>query len=481
MGPANTASAKSSVSAQNIVSAEITVSAETYLRELAERELRRWERGDPHQPTRPYLDRFTAAASTLIRAGVIDAQAAPGIAAELKIAFALRSGAHQDATEHLFNQLTRAVRTPSTDKFPPADGPLPVEPAEPVEPVEQPLLVPLGQALHVDDERAPCDLHLLAYLRTEENALISLVIAMRWPADGSSTDLEIQGAGPHHLPYRLLELADAHDTRYRLSFLGDGGTSAWQGVATITPSPPADSTGFDLIADGSHRLAHLDLARLPPPARISTGQVTESRGERMLIVGAERILAGLDRGWEPAMVQQLAWDAAVLAEAGLIAPDSPVPGRLVALYDRLGITDHGIAAPPAPIPARWASILTATLADRSLAGRAEPLADRVVPLAVRLPVLDGLRFSVTGLVTVADQSILHVAVTGPIPGHILSWWVKGPAGEWHVANWIPGGPTVHALRLTPPLTAADGEIELVVTGSTARVHVTVPLSPMDNF
>jgi hypothetical protein len=87
---------------------------------------------------------------------------------------------------------------------------------------------------------------------------------------------------------------------------------------------------------------------------------------------------------------------------------------------------------------------------------------------------------VTGLVMMAGQTILHVAFTGPLPTQTLSWWVKDPGGDWHVATWIPGGPTVHALRLTPPLTVASDEIELVVTGSTTRVRATLPLSLPDN-
>jgi hypothetical protein len=69
---------------------------------------------------------------------------------------------------------------------------------------------------------------------------------------------------------------------------------------------------------------------------------------------AERILASGDaRG--PVQGPVPGEIITVLTETGAIAADSPVPGQLAALCQRLGAAGHGITVRPASqIPARWA-------------------------------------------------------------------------------------------------------------------------------
>jgi hypothetical protein len=48
----------------------------------------------------------------------------------------------------------------------------------------------------------------------------------------------------------------------------------------------------------------------------------------------------------------------MLTGAGALPADSPVPGRLAALCERLGVAGHPISAPPAAdLPARWAEVM----------------------------------------------------------------------------------------------------------------------------
>jgi hypothetical protein len=442
---------------------------ETFLCGLAERELRHWNSEGRDGPPFPPSSRLRNAIATLTQAEVIEDRVSSPLLWELDIALAVRSGLPAD-------RVGRAVRSRVVSGI--------VQPLPAIQQVAEPLVVPLGQAIRVDDERAPYDLHLLSYVRTEHNAMISTVIRMRWPADGSSTDLEIQGAGPQHLPYRELVLADARNTRYRMDFRGDGGTSAWHGIARIDPSPPADTEWLDLIADRSRFLARLDLTRSPEPATVATEQVSALPWERMLGAAAEQILAAAAGRERRDIISYLASDIEVLTGAGVVARDSPVPGRLAALCERLGISKHGIAAPPSAIPVPWASAI-----EHDTAG--EEAAELVTPLTASLPDIDGTRFAVAGLTTLAARSILHVVAAGPLAPvgpwfygryYGCSWWVKDSAGNWHVAvarepDFLAGDDVALAMTLSPPLISAHDVLELVVTGATTRVHTRIPVHP----
>ena len=75
----------------------------------------------------------------------------------------------------------------------------------------------------------PAALHLMSLVATGTEALITVVRRVRWPADGSSSDLEVTGAGPHHLPYDQFWAVDDQGTRYTARFEGGyGETAAWR-------------------------------------------------------------------------------------------------------------------------------------------------------------------------------------------------------------------------------------------------------------
>jgi hypothetical protein len=354
-------------------------------------------------------------------------------------------------------------------------------------------VTPIGRTLRVADERAPSDLHLLTLVRTPGHAVITAVMRMHWPADGSSVDLEITGAGPQHLPYQQLWAADDEGTRYLLGLSGYGGTAAWAGVGVLSSVPPAGARWLDLIADGVRPLIRLSLHPEDPPGSRPGPSPAASReplavpaGERLLARVADHIMAS---AWDirgPAADPRLGEMTRVLADAGALA-DSRAPGHLAALCRELGAEGHGISAPPATeIPAHWASILAQRHATGS---RAEP--EVFAPLGVILPGIDGTRFALAGLSSAAGQSHLHVVASGlrdaervdlPVRGWDLgfSWWLKDEAGLWHVAttedpDWRAGGEGALRLRLTPPLTRAPDTVEVVVTGSSARVRAIVPV------
>ena len=318
----------------------------------------------------------------------------------------------------------------------------------------------------------------------------TVVMRMRWPPDRPDTDPEFTWAGPHHLPYAQLGAVDDQGTCYTVRFEGDSGRdgmATWRGVARLSPVPPPGIRRLDLIGDGT-RLIRLPLG--PSPTRGRQATTTEplaiAPGDRLLIVEAERILASGDargpvQGPDPGQI------ITVLSEAGAIAADSPVPGQLAALCQRLGAAGHGITVPPAEqIPAPWASIVAQRGAPVPADGP-----EVFTPLAAVLPEVDGAQFALAGLSTAAGESHLHVVssvmpqVTGRFehdwtPG--LSWWLQDGAGNWHLATTdeqttAGDGTNTFRLRLTPPLSAVSDTVEVVITGPATRIRATIPIPP----
>jgi hypothetical protein len=480
--------------------------AETYLRLRAEAELRRAgaelrhldaAAGDaPADPRMmPFGTSETAqwkvlrAGRILVAAGVLDQDYLDHLASDLHAAIKVRSRLLLN-WDRQRGMLHRTIFQPSVGR--------------PGRDASQALRVaPIGGVLRAAGDRAPWTLHLMSLVRTQTQAVITLAMRMHWPPDGSSADLELTGAGPHHMPYDQLWAVDDQGTRYAVRLEGGRGeTVTWFGVARLSPVPSGHVRRLDLVGDG------VSLVQLPlgpddvPPGRRTmppaAGPVATGLGERLLVLEAERILASGDargpvEGPVPGEI------ITVLTEADAIAAGSLVPGQLAALCQRLGAAGHGITVPPAgEIPAPWASVI----AHRDAPGPAHG-AEVFAPLACALPDVDGVRLALAGLSTAAGESHLHVISSGLprlarryqwdwTPG--LSWWLRDSAGNWHVATadeprvpddgmrayTLDDGLQAFWLRLTPPLAGVPDAAEIVVTGPATQVRATVPVHPAGN-
>jgi hypothetical protein len=470
--------------------------AETYLRLLAEVELRRagdeprgvdaaagtGEGSDPGMApfaaAESALWRVVRAGRILVAAGALDRDFLDCFAGELFSAFTVRS--RIQLSWYRSRGVLPAVFAPESGRvLPPGRVSWAVR------------VTPIGQTLRVASGRAPSALHFMSLVRTGGGAVITVVMRVHWPSDWPGTDLEITGAGPHHLPYAQLWAMDDRGTRYAVRFEGGSGrvgTAAWRGVARLSPVPRPGTRWLDLVGDGT-RLIRLPLRPWAARGRQATPPVTEPvailPGERLLMVEAERILASGDargpvQGPDPGEI------ITVLTEAGAIAADSPVPGQLAALCQRLGAAGHGITVLAAEqIPALWASVLAQRGAPVPAGGR-----ELFAPLAAILPEVDGAQFALAGLSTAAGESHLHVVssdmpqVTGRFDHNWtagFSWWLRDDAGNWHMATTdeqLTAGDGTQAfwLRLTPPLAAVPDAAEVVVTGPATRVRATIPIS-----
>jgi hypothetical protein len=279
-----------------------------------------------------------------------------------------------------------------------------------------------------------------------------------------------------------------------------------------------------LCPDPLHEIRWLDLttAAGEPAARIDLGpqsplvpDVTATRhahnpGELLLDVIAARILTAVALISQHNPGEQAAADGglrafvgdgpghivAALHAAGVLPPDSPVPGQLAGLCARLGITGHGITVPPAgDLPDRWQSMLT----PPSSGPKAPPAPGILAATVAELPELDGAKITIAGLHHGERGTIMHLLATGvtleagwpygvrPLP--VL--WIRDSDGRWHatradgvVSPWADNGanPWIDTrmvtawLRIIPPLDRGTAWIEISAAGRSAQVRATLPLS-----
>jgi hypothetical protein len=476
--------------------------AETYLELRAEAELRRRLRSavagsasglvSAADVTASIMD-IRWAGEVLRDAGVLPHGTALRIAAELEVALAVRA---QTDPRRLARRLDWAFRERGDESLTHASRREYHGPARPMR------VVALGRTLPIHDERAPCDLHLMTLVSTPSEAVITVAQRMHWPADGSSADLEVLGAGIQHLPFGQLAAVDDQDSRYRLRFsVGDGGADTWSGLIMLSPAPPPEASWLDLVADET-RLIRLDLrpdgpAQAAAPAEAAIEQIPGvAAGEHLLAAEAEAIMASAWDTQGPEGDRRLGELTRLLAEAGAIAADSKTPGQLAALCERLGITGLGItglgitglgitAEPAAQLPGRWASVLAQR--DAAPAGRHQEI---FAPLGTLLPDLEGTRFALAGLTSAGGESYLDLVAVG-LPERAgagpygwasgFGWWLRDDTGGWHTATG--NGAALHSLgeaaairlRLVPPLASRPDTLEVVVTGASTRLRAVVPV------
>jgi hypothetical protein len=455
--------------------------AQTYLRLLAEQQARSSPRSGPDIARS--VEQVRWAGEILVSAGMLEESDVDRIAGELTAALLVRSDLERSRSARRVGWALEALgRLPDTDHRW-WGGATPMG------------ITPIGRTIRVAHERVPSDLHLMNLVRSPGGMVITAAIRAHWPPDGSCADLEIAGAGPQLLPYDRLQAADDRGTGYRVVLSGEGGEVTWQGAIGLHGALPPQARWLDLIADGTQRLVRIELnpADLQPAAAAETAPAVPP-GERMLAGVAERILASAWDDDGPTVDPQLDEAIRVLTAVGALAADSPTPGRLAALCERLGVAGPSVsAAPAADLPDRWAQVLPG-----------EPPGsgpEWFAPVGPAVADLEDARFAVAGLATAAGQSFLHVVATGmaPLPLHGpdtglsrwvrdggLSWWVRDSGGHWHLAMvsdphaLAPSGAmgfeaAAFRLRLTPPLRARPDHIEVVVTGRSARARVVVPV------
>ena len=279
--------------------------------------------------------------------------------------------------------------------------------------------VPLGQVAEVRGADIRGEVFLLPYARVAGGPQFSVFARIRQPSDGW------EPSGPRlFAPFTAI---DDQEAGYQVS-IRDIGSPVLGWTLMLRPDPPHDPRWLDLATGGGPAMRVIlpgaDPAR-PSAADVMISQTAPSPGEHLLDTIAARLLAAVPprphdlwlygtapRPAElPGIAGGLGEVIAALQEYGALPATSPVPGQLAALCARLNVTGHGITTPPASaLPEPWLSVLTQY--QHRQAGAA-PARNGYAAAAVVLPELDEIQLMILGLHNCQDSTIMHAHASGP--------------------------------------------------------------------
>ena len=369
--------------------------------------------------------------------------------------------------------------------------------------------VPIGQAIPVHGEEVSGEVTLLSYAQTASGALLTFVArpGHLHPADPDGPWETVPGPlgrpavrrrGRVVIPYHQFTVTDDRGTSYQVSCHGNG---SWPGERTLRlhPDPPRDLSWLDLSTAPGEPAARI---KLTPAGRsgVTVSPVTRSPAEQLLNNMAMRLLAtgaifpqfvlilltemALEPlGPLPDTTDGLGDVIAALQASGALPPRSPVPGQLAALCARLNVTGPGITVPPArDLPEPWLGMLTH---QQPAPARAASVRDGCAAVAAALPDLDGIRLSILGLTSSAEGTTLHAHGSGPTHRY-YGWpeknlaptiWIHDSRGRWHAtrAGRTYEGDVTMRLQVVPPLSPGTAWIEILLAGQSAEVCARLPL------
>jgi hypothetical protein len=451
--------------------------AETYLRQLAEAELRARMLPAARIPGRGQdPGRLALAEPALVAAGAVDAGTAVQIRADLQLAVAVRQLGQQNQASpgqgglppDARMQLAQLMHNPSgragtVASYFPGLGMVYPRPAPYWAPWR---VVPVGQVIPIRDRDVRRELLLVAYLQSADGARFTM-------ADGR---------------FHGLTAVDDHGASYQIELRG--GHSA--ALLLLRPDPPRHIRWLDLTTAPGEPATRIDLDPQIPAPDLTVTRNAHNPGELLLDVIAARILCA---GAASFVADEPGRIVAALHASGALPPASPVPGQLAGLCTRMGNPGHGITAPPAAdLPEPWQHMLTHPRPPQ--AGPAPGMAAAAI---AELPELDGARITIlglhhstiVGLHNSATQTIVHMLVTGVTPeddwtyGRVVrplpALWVRDSSGRWHATRTQGVGPSPSSrevivwLAIVPPLDSGTPWIDMVATGRSAEVRIRLPL------
>jgi hypothetical protein len=233
--------------------------AETYLRQLAEAELRCDNRST----------RFSEAVRALTAVGAVDAELAVAIGYDLELARRARQRAPRPGAPRFSAAMPVGVR------------PMIPRPARPAKASPGTSLVaPVGLRVPVPHGDVRGEIFLLAYLRNTSGARIAI---HAWGAGDGDPGMWLSARG--------LTVGDDSGRRYSLYFLGGGSGGEWNGELWFDPAPPAGARWLDLILAGEPaRRISLDRTAVQPAVTMTGTVVTP--GEHYLQGVAYGLLCG---------------------------------------------------------------------------------------------------------------------------------------------------------------------------------------------
>ena len=457
-----------------------STAAETHVRLLAEAELRQATRAPRYQwldedfrmggepPGEASLFRVKAVLDALHHVGALGGGRAQSVLGEFTSALAARGLAPADG-------LLRVVL--------PGEGePTPGQPAEPSAPSGAYQAIPIAAVIPAGWEGYQGEVHVQTLILAPGSAMIITTFVSTW-RDVASLPAGTVPGQPSFPPFGDSGLTDDQGRHYRLDYQAAEGGWFQYGVLSISPVPPAGVQWLDMPT-GAGPALRIRLAQPVPAARATSQRIRQAAaGEHLLTAVADTLLGGgaMAGITATAIAASLAEVADALRAAAALPDDSVIAAHLAALCQHRSIEVRGHLADrarTAGLPRPWADVLAQ--------GRGGPGEGRpgVVPVGAVLPEIDGARFVLAGLSSWERQVSLPVVAWGWSPwprvfrsGQPFSWWARDDTGRWHVGRPSPYqliARTFH-VEFTPPLHPDATSLDIMLSGSAARVTVSVPL------
>jgi hypothetical protein len=469
--------------------------AETYLRNLAESELRRY-RGDAVESLPEATARIRAVATAFARTGALDPGTAEGVVGELTTALEIRSPGYRTAAPGYRTAAPGVLRRAHRIRH----GAFRIQPSAVVSAGAFPVSVtPVGKVLELHDGETDIVVYLAAMIRTPGLASLSAGVlslpkgslprrATQRPGLPPAGPTAIIGPGLPGVPGDL-RAVDRAGQSYILVFNGggDGTWSAGHFQVRANPSgppsgphPPSADAGW-LDVGNDETSVRIDLTRDSPATEVSTTENGLTAGEQFLRIRAEAMFASgyHDIGTD---LKALAAVVPALRAVGMLPEGSELPPLIAALCHRYAVSRDDIPDPPAALPGRWAGLLTG---DQHASWQQPDGADAALAAAhlpVMFPETDGVTTVLSGLVTHGRRSTMTGAFFGAVEegypeGPCI--WLRDDGGQWHVAkqrSWGSGGVIVFRADVIPPVHPSVSAADVLVIGRTADVRCSVPLT-----
>jgi hypothetical protein len=456
------------------------VDAETYLRTLAESELRRYRDGGLDSLP-DATGRVRAVAAAFAGTGVLEPGIAETVVDELATALIIRSSG---------DLRTRRMARMRQVRWAPPSAPTPAEPV----PVS---VTPVFALLQLREGETDTDVYLFAAISTPELACVSTGV-LSLPK-GSLPPRRGQRQGlPPPSPARLLagwglrgvpgdlRAVDETGRSYDLVFNGggDGTWSTGQFNLLANPRRPPPGAGRNwtwLDVGNEEHSVRIDLTASSPPAEVTTLPNGFCAGEQFLRIRTEAVFGsgyhdiGTDLAALAAMVP-------ALRAVGLLPEDSPSARLVAALCRRYAVTREDVSDPPAELPIRWTDVLTGGQYEAGREAGETEAPPAAASLSVTFPETDGVALVLSGLLTRGQRTTMTGAFFGPVEDGYPEGpciWLRDDDGLWHVAklgSWSSGGVNVFKAEVVPPLPPSTSAVDILVIGRTADMRASAPLT-----
>lgn len=434
-----------------------------HFRAHARARLSRFRPEEATPPAEACLDRVSELATAFASAGAVDEHVAESLLADMRASLAARGLVDQDQLLAGAEIRHRPGR--------PRTGPVRTGPVR---------AIPVGAIRHYETEGQSGRIYLGALVLDGHEAELTVQARLSPGDDGSFADR--MRPHPVHEVFDEFSATDDRGGSYYAHFGGGGGPEEWDGTLHFSPVPPSGARWLEVEVPGATPV-RIDLTAAPVSYAVtSTPLAADGLAERYVDDVCIELLESVDGAELPygAPASQTA-AVAGLVLSGVLTDRSPAVRRFAAVARRLrfDLPDPLASVRPEALPTEWLALRHLWDRDDGPTG--------VIALAGVLPELDGAQCVVTGLRSEPDGAMLHVHARGwpephlrTLPLEPFTWTARDDTGGWYVTG--PGGGSYSSdgradmdLRLLPAINPAARSLDIVLTGRTGRVSVTVPL------